>query len=77
MVSEAIAAGDIQAINYCAQKYTGSVTANRSANNSVVMMPLDASSLDGRYRRSASWLRTAPANGKHDSDDSGASAYSA
>ncbi|EKN9177415.1 SPFH/Band 7/PHB domain protein [Salmonella enterica] len=49
MVSEAIAAGDIQAINYfVAQKYTEALQQIGSANNSkVVMMPLDASSLMG------------------------------
>ncbi|MBK0001386.1 SPFH domain-containing protein [Erwinia sp. S38] len=49
MVSEAIAAGDIQAINYfVAQKYTDALQNIGAANNSkVVMMPLDASSLLG------------------------------
>ncbi|MNP66483.1 hypothetical protein D3C76_1621990 [compost metagenome] len=49
MVSEAIAAGDIQAINYfVAQKYTEALQQIGSADNSkVVMMPLDASSLMG------------------------------
>ncbi|KAB2423173.1 SPFH/Band 7/PHB domain protein, partial [Enterobacter hormaechei] len=49
MVSEAIAAGDIQAVNYfVAQKYTDALKEIGSANNSkVVMMPLDASSLMG------------------------------
>ena len=49
MVSEAIAAGDIQAVNYfVAQKYTDALQQIGSANNSkVVMMPLDASSLMG------------------------------
>jgi regulator of protease activity HflC (stomatin/prohibitin superfamily) len=49
MVSEAIAAGDIQAINYfVAQKYTDALQKIGSANNSkVVMMPLEASSLMG------------------------------
>jgi len=49
MVSEAIAAGDIQAINYfVAQKYTDALQKIGEANNSkVVMMPLDASSLLG------------------------------
>ncbi|EBB4505116.1 SPFH/Band 7/PHB domain protein [Salmonella enterica subsp. enterica serovar Typhimurium] len=49
MVSEAIAAGDIQALNYfVAQKYTEALQQIGSANNSkVVMMPLDASSLMG------------------------------
>ncbi|MDU4222526.1 MAG: SPFH domain-containing protein [Enterobacter asburiae] len=49
MVSEAIAAGDIQAVNYfVAQKYTDALKEIGSANNSkVVMMPLEASSLMG------------------------------
>lgn len=49
MVSEAIAAGDIQAVNYfVAQKYTEALQHIGSSNNSkVVMMPLDASSLMG------------------------------
>ncbi|MDE1189309.1 MAG: SPFH/Band 7/PHB domain protein [Pantoea sp.] len=49
MVSEAIAAGDIQAVNYfVAQKYTDALQKIGEASNSkVVMMPLDASSLLG------------------------------
>jgi len=49
MVSEAIAAGDIQAINYfVAQKYTDALQNIGSADNSkVIMMPLDATSLMG------------------------------
>ncbi|HBH68599.1 MAG TPA: paraslipin, partial [Erwinia persicina] len=49
MVSEAIAAGDIQAINYfVAQKYTDALqNIGSSGNSKVVMMPLDASSLLG------------------------------
>ncbi|MFH8133728.1 SPFH domain-containing protein [Pantoea osteomyelitidis] len=49
MVSEAIAAGDIQAVNYfVAQKYTDALQKIGSANSSkVVMMPLEASSLIG------------------------------
>ncbi|WP_343552181.1 SPFH domain-containing protein [Pantoea sp.] len=49
MVSEAIAAGDIQAVNYfVAQKYTDALQKIGEANNSkLVMMPLDASSLMG------------------------------
>ncbi|MCE0488876.1 SPFH/Band 7/PHB domain protein [Pantoea sp. Mb-10] len=49
VVSQAIAAGDIQAVNYfVAQKYTDALQKIGEANNSkVVMMPLDASSLIG------------------------------
>ena len=49
MVSEAIAAGDMQAINYfVAQKYTDALTSIGSAENSkVIMMPLEASNLMG------------------------------
>jgi len=49
MVSDAIAAGNIQAINYfVAQKYTDALKHIGSANNSkVIMMPLEASNLMG------------------------------
>ncbi|HBV91761.1 SPFH/Band 7/PHB domain protein [Pantoea sp. B550] len=49
MVSEAIAAGDIQAINYfVAQKYTDALQKiGEGTNSKVVMMPLEASSLLG------------------------------
>jgi regulator of protease activity HflC (stomatin/prohibitin superfamily) len=49
MVSEAIAAGDVQAINYfVAQKYTQAMEAIGSAPNSkIVLMPMEASSLVG------------------------------
>ncbi len=49
MVSEAIAKGDMQAINYfIAQKYTDALSQIGSADNSkVVMMPLEASNLMG------------------------------
>jgi regulator of protease activity HflC (stomatin/prohibitin superfamily) len=49
MVSRAIAAGDVQAINYfVAQKYTEALTAIGSASNSkIVLMPMEASSLIG------------------------------
>ena len=49
VVSESIAAGDINAINYfVAQKYTQALTEIGSAENSkVVLMPLEASSLIG------------------------------
>ncbi|SLM63943.1 MULTISPECIES: SPFH domain-containing protein [Dickeya] len=49
MVSAAIAAGDIQAINYfVAQKYTDALqNIGASSNSKVIMMPLDTSSLMG------------------------------
>ncbi|QIQ20851.1 SPFH domain-containing protein [Zophobihabitans entericus] len=49
MVSDAIASGNINAINYfVAQKYTDALQQIGSASNSkVIMMPLDASSLMG------------------------------
>lgn len=49
MVSEAIAEGDVQALNYfIAQKYTEALSDMASANNhKVIMMPLEASSLIG------------------------------
>ncbi|AFJ47893.1 SPFH domain-containing protein [Shimwellia blattae] len=49
MVSQAIASGDIQAVNYfIAQKYTDALQTIGSAENSkVIMMPLDASNLMG------------------------------
>jgi regulator of protease activity HflC (stomatin/prohibitin superfamily) len=49
MVSEAIASGDVQAINYfVAQKYTEALTAIGSASNSkIVLMPMEASSILG------------------------------
>lgn len=49
MVSNAIANGDMQAINYfIAQKYTEALTNIGKADNSkVIMMPLEASNLMG------------------------------
>ena len=49
MVSDAIATGDAQAINYfVAQKYTEALTQIASApNQKIIMMPLEASSLIG------------------------------
>ncbi|NIG62784.1 MAG: SPFH/Band 7/PHB domain protein [Serratia symbiotica] len=49
LVSDAIASGNIQAVNYfVAQKYTDALQKIGSSNNSkVVMMPLEASSLLG------------------------------
>jgi regulator of protease activity HflC (stomatin/prohibitin superfamily) len=49
VVSEAIAAGDVQAINYfVAQKYIDALGKLASANNSkVILMPLEASQMIG------------------------------
>ncbi len=49
MVSDAIANGDMQAINYfVAQKYTDALTnIGASTNSKVIMMPLEASNLMG------------------------------
>jgi hypothetical protein len=49
MVSEAIAAGNVQAINYfVAQKYTEALAAIGTASNSkIVLMPIEASSILG------------------------------
>ncbi len=49
MVSEAIAAGDVQAINYfIADKYVGALKALASADNQkVLMMPLEAANVIG------------------------------
>ena len=49
VVSDAIAKGDVHALNYfVAQKYTDALAKMASANNSkIVMMPLEASSLIG------------------------------
>lgn len=49
MVSEAIASGDVQAVNYfVAQKYTEALSTIGSApNQKIVLMPMEASSLIG------------------------------
>jgi regulator of protease activity HflC (stomatin/prohibitin superfamily) len=49
MVSDAIASGDVQAINYfVAQKYTEALAAIGTANNQkVILMPMEASALIG------------------------------
>ncbi len=49
MVSQAIAKGDVTAVNYfVAQKYTEALQSIASANNQkVILMPLEASSLIG------------------------------
>lgn len=67
MVSEAIAAGNIQAINYfVAQKYTDALQKIGSATNSkVIMMPLEASNLMGSIGGIAELLKeTGPVKGK-------------
>lgn len=64
MVSEAIAKGDINAINYfVAQKYTGAIEKIASADNQkVIMMPLDASSLIGSVGGIAELLKSSGSN---------------
>ncbi|AEW44514.1 putative protease, membrane anchored [Serratia symbiotica str. 'Cinara cedri'] len=59
LVSNAIAGGNIQAVNYfVAQKYTDALQKIGSANNSkVIMMPLDASSLLGSISGIAELLK--------------------
>jgi regulator of protease activity HflC (stomatin/prohibitin superfamily) len=49
MVSEAIAKGDVQAINYfVAQKYVEALQSLASAeNNKIILMPLESSSVIG------------------------------
>ena len=67
MVSAAIAAGNIQAINYfVAQKYTDALQKIGSATNSkVIMMPLEASNLMGSIGGIAELLKeTGPVKGK-------------
>jgi regulator of protease activity HflC (stomatin/prohibitin superfamily) len=66
MVSEAIAAGDIQAVNYfVAQKYTDALQKIGEASNSkVVMMPLDASSLLGSVAGISELLKGAASESK-------------
>lgn len=60
VVSDAIAAGNIQAINYfVAQKYTDALKVIGGAENSkVIMMPLDASSLMGSIGGIAELLKS-------------------
>ncbi len=64
MVSEAIARGDIQAINYfVAQKYTEALRdVAASPNSKTIMMPLEASSLIGSVAGIAELSRTAQSN---------------
>ncbi|MBO0902875.1 SPFH domain-containing protein [Jiella sonneratiae] len=61
LVSEAISAGDVQAINYfVAQKYTEAIAKLASApNQRVVLMPLEASSLIGSVSGIAEIARAA------------------
>lgn len=60
MVSEAIAAGNLQAINYfVAQRYTEALQRIGESNNSkVIMMPLEASSLLGAVGGISELLRS-------------------
>ena len=64
MVSEAIAKGDINAINYfVAQKYTEALqTIGSAENQKVVLMPLEASSLIGSIAGIAEVARQAAAS---------------
>ncbi len=79
MVSEAIASGDIQAVNYfVAQKYTEALQQIGSSSNSkVVMMPLEASSLMGSIAGIAELVKdSAPTNGlSHDGVNGRSSTY--
>ncbi|MGL5792488.1 MAG: SPFH domain-containing protein, partial [Plesiomonas shigelloides] len=60
MVSDAIADGNVQAINYfVAQKYTEALQAiGQSQNGKVILMPLEASSLIGAVGGIAELLKT-------------------
>ena len=62
MVSDAIAAGDLNAINYfVAQRYTQALEAIASAGNQkVIMVPLEASSLIGSIAGIAEIARSLP-----------------
>ena len=62
MVSQAIAAGDIQAINYfVAQKYTEALRdIAASPNAKTIMMPLEAASLIGSVAGIAELARRRP-----------------
>ncbi|KEY60511.1 SPFH domain-containing protein [Serratia sp. DD3] len=64
LVSDAIASGNIQAVNYfVAQKYTDALQKIGSADNSkVIMMPLDASSLLGSIGGIAELLKESKGN---------------
>ena len=61
VVSEAIAAGDVQALNYfVAQKYVDAIQAIATARNQkVILMPLEASSLIGALGGITELLRSA------------------
>ncbi len=78
MVSEAIASGDIQAVNYfVAQKYTEALQQIGSSSNSkVVMMPLEASSLMGSIAGIAELVKDSATNGlSHDGVNGRSSTY--
>ena len=64
MVSEAIAKGDIQAVNYfVANKYVDALTTIGAADNQkIVMLPLEASSLIGSVAGIAEIAKTALGN---------------
>ncbi|HEX2017783.1 MAG TPA: SPFH domain-containing protein, partial [Aurantimonas sp.] len=68
LVSEAIAAGDVQAINYfVAQKYTEALGKLATApNQRVVLMPLEASSLIGSLAGIAEIARASFGDGDTD-----------
>ena len=68
MVSEAIAKGDVQAINYfVAQKYIEAIGKfAASPNEKLVFMPLEASGVIGAIGGIAELAKTAMAEGKAD-----------
>ena len=75
MVSEAIAKGDVQAINYfVAQKYVETLGAfANSPNEKLVLMPLEASGVIGAIGGIAELAKTAMAESKVASAESRAS----
>ncbi len=75
MVSDAIATGDSQAINYfVAQKYTEALTQIASApNQKIIMMPLEASSLIGSLGGIGSIAKDVFGDGGNDNTGGGSS----
>ena len=75
MVSEAIAGGDIQAINYfVAQRYAEALEKIASAENQkVIMMPLEDSSLIGSIAGNGELAKSAFGGGDGGSSGSGSS----